>query len=113
MPGPLVAEHRAGPGVLLEHEVQVGAADAAVRHLDQRLVAARARGRRARAPRSRRRRRRPPRASRSGARGELIRRGWTADRAAQGEQGDEHDDAELERHRQVPAPPGEPGLSGG
>ena len=27
-----------GPGVPLEHEVEVGAADAAVRHLDQRVV---------------------------------------------------------------------------
>ena len=36
--GPFVAEHRSGPGVALEDEVQVGAADPAVRHLDQRVA---------------------------------------------------------------------------
>ena len=32
-----MAEHRAGPRVLLEDEVQVGAADAAVRHLHEHV----------------------------------------------------------------------------
>ena len=71
---PLVAEHAVGPRVLLEHEVQVGAADAAVRDLDEHVGRRRARERRARAPRSRRRRRRPrpacvrrPRADRTSA----------------------------------------------
>ena len=60
---PLVAEDAAGARVALEHEVQVGAADAAVRHLDEHLVGGQRRARRARAPRSRRRRRTPQPAS--------------------------------------------------
>ncbi len=37
-PRPFVAEDRAGPRVALEDEVQIGAADAAVRHLDEHLA---------------------------------------------------------------------------